>query len=183
MSKDLTTSIADLYSDITSYKATTPIGSSSAVIYSLTPTGNVYDYEGDMAVAQAYGSFGAVFRIDVITDSTVPPMCSVKYECLINGENIENKFMENVGYSTDNTTASIFQQASNSERVGVLAAYRAPAGYWGDSEKKGVTYEATFTYSYFFSSEPPATLPTPHIQVKFKILSTINAQIRLTRIA
>lgn len=182
MSKDLTTSIADLYSDITSYKATTSIGSSSAVIYSLTPTGDVYDYEGDMATTQALGSFGAVFRIDVITDSTVPPMCSVKYECLVNGESIENKFMENVGYSSDFTTALIYQQASSSERFG-MAAYRAPAGYWGDSEKKGVTYEAVFSYNYFFSSEPPATLPTPHIQVKFKILSTINAQIRLTRIA
>lgn len=181
MSKDLTTSIADLYSEITSYKATTPIGSSSAVIYSLTPTGNVYDYEGDMVTVQALGSFGAVFRIDVITDSTVPPMCSIKYECLINGENIENKFVENVGYTSDYTTAFIYQQASSPEGF-EMAAYRPPAGYWGDSEKKGVTYEAAFSYNYFFSSEPPATFPTPHIQVKFKILSTINAQIRLTRI-
>lgn len=181
MFNDMSSDIKSLYKDITTYKATTPIGSSSAVIYSLTPTGNVYDYEGDMAVTPGgYGSFGAVFRIDVITDSTVPPMCSVKYECLINGENIENKLMENVGFSTDYTTARIYQQASSSEGPG---DYIAPAGYWGDSEKKGVTYEAVFTYNYFFSSEPPATLPTPRIQVKFKILSTINAQIRLTRLA
>lgn len=179
MFNDMSRSIKSLYKDITTYKATTPIGSSSAIIYELEPTNQTYDYIGTMVTAQAEGSYGAVFRIDVITDSTIPPMCSVKYDCLVNGEPIENRFMENVGWDVDTTTsANVFQTASNT----TLDAYRTPAGYWGDSEKKGTSFEAVFTCSYYLpdpSSIPP---PAPSIRVKFRVLSTIKAQIRLTRV-
>lgn len=182
MFNDMSSDIKSLYKDITTYKTTTPIGSSSAMIYELEPTNQTYDYSGTMVDAQAIGAYGAIFRIDVVTDSTIPPMCSVKYNCWVNGEPIENKFSENVGIRTNTTTANVYQTASNTTLGSGLAAYRAPAGYWGDSEKKGTSFEVIFTWSSYLpdpSSTPP---PAPHIDVKFKVLSTIKAQIRLTRV-
>lgn len=182
MFNDMSSSIKSLYKDITTYKATTPIGSSSAIIYELEPTDQTYDYSGTMVNAQAVGAYGAVFRIDVVTDSTIPPMCSVKYDCLVNGEPIENRFSENVGLNADTTTANVFQTASNTTLGSGLAAYRAPAGYWGDSEKKGTSFEVVFSWSSYLpdpSSTPP---PAPSLRVKFRVLSTIKAQIRLTRV-